>query len=222
MKKTIDDYRNRLQDEKKAKKYANRFEQGSRKRIDEREQRAVRKIFSSLKDCRTILDVPSGAGRFLPSLGEQGRRTLEMDAAAEILQFARARAEKLKAPAAFAQADASRLPLANDAVDAVFCNRLIHHLVLPEERAVILRELRRVARRYVVVSFFDYHSFGVLRKLLKAFKGSKPQYNKQPTLEQFEKEVIACGFRVLSLVPTGAVWVSQKYFVLEKKRDAGE
>jgi len=38
----------------------------------------------------------------------------------------------------------------------------------------------------------------------------------QPTREQFEREINACGLRVRDPVPTGAVWVSQEYFVLEK------
>ena len=58
----IETYRGKLQDATKAEKYATRFETGPRKRIDQREQRAVRQIFGDLTDCRTVVDVPSGAG----------------------------------------------------------------------------------------------------------------------------------------------------------------
>jgi len=212
----IESYRGRLQSATEAEKYATRFERGSRQGIDRREQRAVRRIFSELPDCHSVLDVPSGAGRFLAALGEPGRRVIEADVANEILAFAKARSAGLRVRSVFLQADAARLPLADAAVDGVFSNRLLHHIVAAEQRAVILREFHRVSRRYVVVSFFDYHAFGAVRRLLKSLKGRKPRYDLQPTVEQFQAEVAACGFRVRALVPTGPVWVAQKYFVLEK------
>lgn len=216
MKRTIESYRSRFQDKTRAEKYSKRFEENSRKNIDRREQRAVKKIFAALKDCKTVLDVPSGAGRFLPALSQPGRRVIDMDVSLEILQHASKRASKLKLTASFAQGDASRLPFKNESVDAVFCNRLLHHIVVKEERAIILLELRRIAKRRVVVSFFDYNAFGGIRKFLKKIKGSDIHYDEQPTLQQFQDEVAACEFRVLEVVPTGPPWVSQKFFVMEK------
>ena len=209
-------YRPRLQEASRAEKYATRFERGARRRIDQREQRSVRNIFASLDGCESVLDVPSGAGRFLASLNERPRRVIEADVALEILEFARARGKKQGLNAGYVQADALRLPLRDGAVDCVFCNRLLHHIVSVEERAVFLREMRRVSRRYVVVSFFDYQKFGRVRRLLKKLKGRKPKYDGQPTLVQFQEEATRCGFQVRDVVPTGAVWVAQKYFVLEK------
>lgn len=211
-------YRARLQEEADAARYATRFERGSRARIDRREQRAVRRIFASLPDCRTVLDVPCGAGRFLRALAECDRRVIGVDAARAILAHAQARARNAAIPAVWIQGDAARLPLRDEAVDAVFCNRLLHHILKPEERAVILRELRRVTRRYVIVSFFDYHRFGGLRRLFKRLKGSRPNYAAQPTCGAFTAETAACGLQLRAIVPTGPFWVAQHYFVLEKAR----
>jgi len=216
MMRDIASYRKRLQDEAQAEKYAARFERGSRARIDRREQRAVRRIFSGLTGCHDVLDVPCGAGRFAVTLAQHGQRVVGVDSAREILAHAQKRLLPRGVRAHFVQGDASRLPFPDDAVDAVFCNRLLHHLLKAEERVVILQELRRVSRRYVVISFFDYQGFAAVRRLLKSLKGSKPKYAGQPTREQFERELNACGLRVRELVSTGATWVSQKYFVLEK------
>src|SRR5881409_1163909 len=101
----IKSYRRRLQDPAKAERYANRFERGSRKRIDRREQRAVSRIFDGLTDCQSVLDVPSGAGRFLRTLSHGGRRVLEMDVAFEILVYAGEKAAELET--AVLQGDAS-------------------------------------------------------------------------------------------------------------------
>jgi ubiquinone/menaquinone biosynthesis C-methylase UbiE len=128
----------------------------------------------------------------------------------------RRNAEEAGVHADFVQGDASRLPLAGNSVDAVFCNRLLHHLTKKEERAIILRELHRVTRRYAVVSFFDYRGFGTLRKLLKRLRGRRPVYDGQPTVQEFSTELSECGFRVRDIIPTGGPWVSQKYCVLER------
>ena len=212
----VETYRGRLQDKAKAEHYAKRFEQGSRKRIDRREQRAVLKIFAGLRVCRTVLDVPSGAGRFLGTLARDGRRVIEMDSAFEILEFARDKAAQAQADTSILQGDASCLPLADDAVDCVFSNRLLHHILDPAQRQAILREFHRVCRRWTVVSFFNYKGLARVRGFLKKLKGRKPPYEKQPTLDQFTAEAAQAGFRVQAIVPTGLPWVSQKYFVLEK------
>ena len=209
-------YRQRMQHARRARLYAERFETGSRRAINEREQRAVARIFATLTDVRTVIDVPSGAGRFAKVLA-QGRELIEADVAAEILEFARERAEKAGLKLTFLQCDASRIPLPDGAVDCVFCNRLLHHILSAREREVFLREFYRVTRRYLVISFFDYHAFGGVRKLLKALKGRKPKYDQQPTFAGFTEEITACGFNVREVVATGAPWVAQKFFVLEKK-----
>ncbi len=216
MKRDIASYSTRLQDTAEAEKYARRFERGSRARIDRREQCAVRRIFGKLPDCRSVLDVPCGAGRFLPTLAELCPEVLGADIAAEVLEFARQKAEVIGGRARVFCGDASKLELADGAVDAIFCNRLLHHILKLEERAGILRELRRVTRRYLVVSFFDYQGFGAVRRFFKRLKGSKPIYEGQPTLAQFTEEVTRAGFRVREVMRTGPFWVSQKYFVLEK------
>ena len=212
----IKSYSRRLQDEKKAKSYADRFESGSRKRIDRREQQAVRKIFSDLQDCHGVLDVPSGAGRFIDVLSQGGRRVVEADVSFEILEYARDRATKAGATALVMQGDACRLPLPDGAVDCVFSNRLLHHIHKPEERKALLQEFHRVCQRWVVVSFFNYKGLARVRGMLKRLKGRTPPYANQPTQAAFGVEATESGFRVKRIVATGMPWVSQKYFVLEK------
>lgn len=213
-----DSYRGYLQNEQRARDYATRFERGPRRRIDRREQHAVRRVFSRLTDCRNVLDVPCGAGRFLANLAQEEREVVEMDSAVEVLELARRCAERLRVRARFVHGDAAHLPITDESVDAVFCNRLLHHITVAVERAVFLSEFHRVCRRWVVVSFFDYLAFGRLRRWLKALKGRKVDYTGQPTLAQFRDEVTRSGFRVSEVVLTGLPWVSQKYFVLEKLR----
>ena len=208
-------YRQRMQHGERARQYADRFETGSRRLINEREQKTVARIFAGLKDVHTIIDVPSGAGRFAAVLAP-GRTLIEADVAFEILAFAHQRAAEAGLNVTCVQSDASKLPLGNAAVDCVFCNRLLHHIHSAGEREVFLREFHRVTRKYLVISFFDYHSFGGLRRFLKALKGRKPKYGQHPTLPEFTEEVERIGFQVRHIEATGAPWVAQKFLVLAK------
>lgn len=208
-------YRQRMQHAKRAQLYAERFETGSRRGINAREQRAVARIFGTLTGCRQVIDVPSGAGRFARVLSEHCE-LIEMDVAFEILEYARDRGEKAGLRISFLQGDASKLPLTDASVDGIFCNRLLHHILDSGEREAFLREFHRVTRKYLIISFFDYHAFGGVRKLFKALKGRKTDYDRQPTFAQFTEEVTRCGFNVREVVATGAPWVAQKFFVLEK------
>jgi ubiquinone/menaquinone biosynthesis C-methylase UbiE len=212
----IETYRQRYRNPGKAERYAKRFERGEHKRQDQREQKAVREIFAALPDCRSVLDVPSGAGRFLKTLAEEGRQVIEADVAFEMLEYARGQSMRKGITAQFLQVDASRLPLTDGAVDAVFCNRLLHHILEVSQRAQFLREFHRVSRRYLVISFFDYRALGAVRRALKRLKGAKPMDERQPSLEKFTQELTATGWKLSLRVPTGPFWVSQKYLVLEK------
>jgi SAM-dependent methyltransferase len=211
-----DTYRNRFSKAEKAEKYAARFETGARRGIDRREQTAVRKILAGLGTVQTILDVPSGAGRFLPTLGANGRHVIEVDSSFEMVALARKRARSKGVKATGFNGDAGRLALPDGAVDCVFCNRLLHHILSPAERIHFLREFHRLTRRHLIISFFNYHSFGPVRKVLKALKGRRPPYEGQPTQDEFIAEAAQAGFKVKEIVPIGPFWVAQKYFVLEK------
>jgi ubiquinone/menaquinone biosynthesis C-methylase UbiE len=140
-----------------------------------------------------------------------------MDVSHEMLQLSHQRipgAEKVH----WIQGDAFHLPLADSAVDCLFCNRLLHHFKNADDRLKLLREMRRITRRYVIVSFFDYHRFGKLRVFLKRLRGRRPDYSGHPTKSAFESEVAQAGFAVKKIELTGPPWVAQVYYLLETNR----
>jgi hypothetical protein len=50
------------------------------------------------------------------------------------------------------------VPFRDSSLDCVACVRLSHHLPTSEERHRLLGELIRVARRTVLMTYFDHHS----------------------------------------------------------------
>ncbi len=104
-----------------------------------------------------VLDCPCGAGRLGPVLLRRAVRLVATDLSAPMLREARA---TLAVPAragrvAFVRAPAEALPFPEGMFDVAACSRLLHHLADPAERARLLRELARVAARWVVLSFHD-------------------------------------------------------------------
>ncbi len=103
------------------------------------------------EDVSRLLEVGSGEGGNLYNLqascGSLPRLTVGLDLFLEKVRFGQRRA----APARFVCGDALELPFGPGAFDVVLCRDLLHHV---EDRAVVLRELRRVCRpggRVVIV-----------------------------------------------------------------------
>jgi SAM-dependent methyltransferase len=141
-----------------------------------------------------ILDVPCGAGRLGPTLLRRAVRLVAADLSLPMVREART-ALALPAHARralFARAAAEALPFADGAFDTVLCHRLLHHLAEPAARARLLAELRRVASRWVILSFHDA-SAPRLR-----FRGARPRSRVALLPDELAREAAAVG---LSLVP---------------------
>lgn len=109
------------------------------------------RILPALGDRATLLDVGTGLADIPARSAERSRRagvtltTFAVDEAESLLHASRARVD------AGACADARRLPFSDASVDVVTCSQVLHHFP-DEEIPDVLRELQRVARRFVVVS----------------------------------------------------------------------
>jgi SAM-dependent methyltransferase len=120
----------------------------------------------------TVLDCPAGAGRLLPALARAGHRVVWADAAAAMLREGAARAP---APPPRVLADALRLPFADRAVDGVVQFRFLHHLPPPAAR-IAIGESCRVARRFVVLSFFHPCSVHHLQRRVRGLLARRPPH----------------------------------------------
>jgi 2-polyprenyl-3-methyl-5-hydroxy-6-metoxy-1,4-benzoquinol methylase len=99
---------------------------------------------------RAVLDVGTGTGRAALTLARAGAHVVGIDASAEMLRVARARAEAEGVAITFEEGDAHALACADRAVDAAVSFRVLMHTPGWQR---CLGELCRVARVKVV---FDY------------------------------------------------------------------
>ena len=111
--------------------------------------RAIERLIGAGNAAR-ILDVGTGAGDMPIAFAQHGWRTVAADVNPDVLAVARERLARV-ASVEVIDADVLGLPLDDGAVDVAHCSLLIHHLA-PDEAVLALREMRRVARRGVVVN----------------------------------------------------------------------
>jgi ubiquinone/menaquinone biosynthesis C-methylase UbiE len=99
----------------------------------------------------SVVDVGTGSGDFARRLLERRPAQITaVDLRSEVLEIA-ARNLRGRDEVTLLQADARALPLADDTADVVHASLLIHHFD-PADAVSALREMRRVARRGVVVN----------------------------------------------------------------------
>jgi ubiquinone/menaquinone biosynthesis C-methylase UbiE len=100
-----------------------------------------------------VLDVGTGSGDLPMALAKDGSRHLRVlasDLRPEVLEYAAHRLQRMPRIELF-KADIRQLPLADESVDVAHSSLLVHHLD-PADAVRALGEMRRVARRGVVVN----------------------------------------------------------------------
>lgn len=142
------------------------------------EQEFVRAWVKTLSPGTTILDVPTGTGRFLPFFLDRGLGVHAQDISTDMLAEIRRRFSPLPAGLELRVGDAERLDLPDDTVDQVISWRFIH-LVPPPVVGRVLSEFRRVCRGMIVVQVFGVRPAGMRRTAWQSFKDrARPLWRK--------------------------------------------
>lgn len=112
------------------------------------ENKAVKRLLSLCKG-GSILDVPCGSGKLMPTLIETGSSVIGMDFSEDMLSIMRS-----KAPSSVTaiNADIRSLPLEDNSIDIVVCNRFLHRIP-PEIHLETLKEIYRVSNEYAILYF---------------------------------------------------------------------
>ena len=148
----------RYQSSSGAAAYRRKYERSWIRRLSNRRELAiVDKALERAEAHGRVLDCPCGAGRLTPTILRHAAEVVCADISAPMVEEARAALAPFAEAGAvsFLVAPAHDLPVEDDAFDTAVCHRLIHHMADANERAAVLRELARVARRRVVLSFSD-------------------------------------------------------------------
>jgi ubiquinone/menaquinone biosynthesis C-methylase UbiE len=171
-----------------------------------------------------VLDLPCGAGRFWPLLASKpGRAIIGADNSADMIDVAmHSQPADVVSRVTPLQTSAFAIDLPDNAVDSIFCIRLLHHVGDPVHRATLLREFHRVTRDTVIVSLWVDGNFKAWRRQrLEKRRSSRRKsagYQNRFVIPAgtIEAEFAAAGFDVigsLDFLPFYAMW---RTYVLRK------
>jgi ubiquinone/menaquinone biosynthesis C-methylase UbiE len=146
-----------------------------RKLSDRRERALLVRFFAELGPCDSILDLPCGHGRLSDFLKERCRQLIEADWSSTMVDLNRR--DHGDQGRHYVRASALEIPLPDRAVDCVVSFRLSHHLETELLREQHLRELFRVARNAVIVTWFSATSLKNLLREVRVRFGSKNRKN---------------------------------------------
>jgi len=122
------------------------------------ERDLVLRAFAGVPRTETVLDLPCGAGRMTVVLARAGYRVVAADVSPAMLEQARRRLDGEGLTVPLALLDLEDIGLPDRAFDTILAFRVFHHFPTAELRAAVARELCRVARRRVIVSYLDARS----------------------------------------------------------------
>lgn len=166
-----------------------------------------------------VLDMPSGIGRFYPVLKKYFPRVLQADWSELMLQIAR---ENLAPDAVgYLRVSASELPFRDQQFELVYSVRLCHHLPASEERRRYIKEILRVSRGCVVLSFLDTFSpHNIYRSFSRWLRGKPLKHH--ISAEDVADIAETRGFAVVNSSLVSRVFSGQRYVVLVRASQTAE
>jgi ubiquinone/menaquinone biosynthesis C-methylase UbiE len=188
-------------DDQHAQKYLRKHQNGIGRRLSHwRDEQLARKALALAGDPGLVLDLPSGAGRFWPLLAEKHNRVIiGADNSESMLKIAtQAQPADVVKRVQPLHTSAFDIALPDNAVDNIFCMRLLHHVGEAEHRLAILREFERVTRDSVIISLWVDGNFKAWKRKRAEQKRGQEGYQNRFVLPAatVEKEFEQAGFRI--------------------------
>ena len=188
-------YRNQMDSAQRAGSYPDAFNRSFRQ---QRERQCLLDLIAAIPPGSTVLDLPCGTGRVTRLIAEAGHRVIAGDSSEHMVATTRANLQH-RFPVLTAQVmDAMETGLPSQSVDAVVCNRLLHHFPDAGSRIGVLHEFARISRGLVIVSFSC--SFGLdvaWQKFTRRLQGRTLRHYHPISLRQFQDEFTVAGLHVV-------------------------
>ena len=209
-------------DDEHAKNYFHKHQNGlSRRLSDMRDQQMARRALALAGDPGLVLDLPCGAGRFWPMLAEKPNRVIiGADNSESMLNVAlQAQPADVVKRVQPLHTSAFDIALPDNAVDSIFCMRLLHHKGDAKHRLAMLREFERVTRDSVILSLWVDGNFKAWKRKRTEKMRNREGYQNRFVLPAatVEQEFEQAGFRIqerLDFIPLYAMW---RVYVLRKR-----
>ena len=188
-----------------------RYAHLDQKIVDSIEHRIVKKLLLKAKiTSGSILNSPCGYGRFTNLFNLLKLKITFFDLHPKMVT--RCRNSYGSNEHSFINGSIRTLPFKNKTFDAVINIRFFHHYFEQEDRLIMLRELQRVTKRYLILT---YYNNTVAHKIIKKIndKGNRIVMFKK---KEFYRELLSVGLKpVIEKAPL-PVLHAQRFLLLEK------
>lgn len=185
-------YRERIKTEAETEKYQRR--RPARERV---ELKLVQRALRLISNNHRVLDIPCGAGRVTILLARQGYSVTGAELSAPMIAATRENIARAGLTCAVHKEDIESMSYKDSAFDIIVCFRLFHHFPDVEVRRRVVKELCRVAERYVVLSYFDPRSLTSVKRRLRASLGGKRSKQHATSLTEVRGYFRDNGFRLV-------------------------
>jgi 2-polyprenyl-3-methyl-5-hydroxy-6-metoxy-1,4-benzoquinol methylase len=176
------------------------------------EKRAVARLLKYTEG-DSIIDIPCGSGKLNPILKTTGCNIISADASPQMIKFAK---EGASTSFDFLLTDIRFISLKSESIDILISNRFLHRIPA-ENHEIILKELFRISRKYVVLYFSSKTVFtSFIIALEKYFnighRGDIYYLGLKEILGEIELDNWRCikKVRVLPFISTGVVFLVEK------------
>jgi len=154
---------------------------------------AIRNLLDATNGATPALDIASGTGRVSRLLKEQSREVVAFDISQQMMAQGN--------PGIPVLGDAEHLPFRENSFEVVTCLRFFGHLT-PEARRNVIREMARVASRYVIVAYYHRRASAVFKDAISKLRGhAAPRF--LVTSEELRLDFEAAGLRLIRSSSTG-------------------
>lgn len=161
------------------------------------EMKLVDRAFRLIPKTHSVLDIPCGGGRIFLSLAKQGYTVAAADLSDAMLQYARENARKAGIDCPVEKKDIEQLDYPEKNFDTIVCFRLFQHFPNELIRQRAVSEMCRVARQYVVMSYFSPYSWTQSRLLLLEKIAGKELMKFPTSLKEVEGYFANNGYRLV-------------------------
>ena len=182
-----------------------------------KEVRAIERALDRASGIQSALDVPCGTGRITKILLDRGLQVTGLDISLAMMEEAKKKLQEYERRVTFVAGDATNLQFPDDSFDIVTSVRLFGH-VPGETRIQMLREFRRVSRRWVLVNYFDLNPLirlkrWVKRDVLKTYAGVAYPTPQETMLHEFDQAGLKMDYLAF-----GHRYYSEEMYALTSKR----
>jgi ubiquinone/menaquinone biosynthesis C-methylase UbiE/uncharacterized protein YbaR (Trm112 family) len=214
---TSEAYQQNYQKDQQAATYNAKYRDRWTKRITTwREFDLLGRMLRNQGRSEVLLDLPCGGGRLSPPMARHADLLIEADIALGQLRYGRMHG-RISTRQVWMTASAFQIPLRDSSVDGTVCVRLNHHLATEAERQQLVRELLRVSKRFVIMSFFDYYSLkNTLRRLRRPFN-RKPSKSTMKTRE-LRRLAQDCGATLVACPAIFSMGSGHRYALMVKDK----